>query len=536
VERQAHDAIVVGGGVTGTAVARDLALRGVDVLLLEREDWGAGASACEAALETFPIRAETEAEIARLAAEVTVLHATAPHLMERRTMVFLALPEDEAALERIDAALGLLDRLRSPELFRPRLRLSGLEARRLEPGLSPEVAAAVAVEDWALDAQRLAWLNVLDATRAGARAFNHCRVEAVLAGAGTAGGVRYRTSDGRRVEVAARVIVNATGPWVREVAATAGIELRPRLIKHLEVVYDRRVSAFGLAARAVDGRWVALAPRGAISVLGATESETYGPPEALEITTDDLDDLCRALERVLPGAGEARAIRARTAAFPSAAPWGVPARLIAPRLVIRDHGPEGASGLVSVMGGSLPTYRADAEVAADVICARLGVRAPSTTARRPLPGGAGDAPPAEELAREHGLTALAAARLLRRHGCEAPQVLEDARRGRLVCRCEAVTEAELVHATRHEQVRTLGDASRRVGLAMGACAGAACLERAAAVMAQELGWSAAQRFQAWRDHVAAVWRARAPVLGRWGWAQEEVAYGARRGWPGGLRP
>ncbi len=57
VERQAHDAIVVGGGVTGTAVARDLALRGVDVLLLEREDWGAGASACEAALETFPIRA-----------------------------------------------------------------------------------------------------------------------------------------------------------------------------------------------------------------------------------------------------------------------------------------------------------------------------------------------------------------------------------------------------------------------------------------------------------------------------------------------
>jgi glycerol-3-phosphate dehydrogenase len=537
MDRPACDVVVVGGGVTGTAIARDLALRGVEVLLLEREDWGAGASACDSTFEALPAGAGVTAETVRPAAlEAAVLQAIAPHLVERRIVLFLALPEDAEALKRIDAELEALDRLRSPGPFQPRLRLSGLEARRLEPGLSPAVAAAVAAEDWTLDAQRLAWLNALDATRAGAQALIHCRVEAILSQGGVVAGVRYRAPDGRRVEVAAHVVVNAAGPWVGEVAAMAGIELRPRLIKHLEIVYDRCLTPFGLAALAADGRWVALAPRGATGVLGAVESETYARPEVLEATGDELDDLRRALGRVLPGIGQGRALRSRIAAFPCTAPWGVPPRLIRPRLVVVDHGPEGAPGLVSAMGGGLLTHRAEAEAAADLVCSRLGVHARSVTARRPLPGGAGDAPPAEELAREHGLTALAAARLLRRHGGEALQVLEDPCRGRLVCRCEAITEAELLHATRHEQVRTLGDAARRLGLATGACAGTACLERAAAVMARELGWSAAQRSQAWRDHAAAVWRTRAPVLGRWGWAQEELAYGARRGWPGGLWP
>ncbi len=537
MERQAHDAIVVGGGVTGTAVARDLALRGIDVLLLEREDWGAGAIGCDSTSETLPTRLDVDSEFIRLAAaEATILHAIAPHLVERRTMAFLARPEDRGALERLEAALDLLDRFRPPELFHPRLRLSGLEARRLEPGISPEVTAAAVSEDWTLNARRLAWLNVLDAIRAGAHALNHSPVEAILTQAGAVSGVRYRAPDGQRIEVSARVIVNAAGPWAREVAAMAGIELRPRLVKHLEIVYDRRVSVFGLASRAADGRWVTLAPQGTTSVLGTAQSETYSRPETLQATIDELDDLRWALARTFPAIGDSRAIRAQIAAFPSTAAWGVPAQLVTSRLAVHDHEREGASGLVSAIGGGLSTFRASAEAIADVVCARLGIRAPSTTARRPLPGGAGEMPPAEELAREHGLTALAAARLLQRHGCEAPQVLEDTRRGRLVCRCEAVTEAELVHAARHEQVLTLSDASRRIGLATGACAGTSCLERAAAVMAQELGWSASQRSQAWRDHVAATWRGRAPVLDRWGWAQEEVAYGARRGWPGSLRP
>jgi glycerol-3-phosphate dehydrogenase len=99
----------------------------------------------------------------------------------------------------------------------------------------------------------------------------------------------------------------------------------------------------------------------------------------------------------------------------------------------------------------------------------------------------------------------------------------------MVCRCEPITEAELVHAARHEQVRTLADAFRRVGLAAGPCAGAACVLRAAGVIGNELGWSASQRFDAAHEFIRGAWLGRAPVLGHSGWAQEELAIGSLRG-------
>jgi glycerol-3-phosphate dehydrogenase len=124
---------------------------------------------------------------------------------------------------------------------------------------------------------------------------------------------------------------------------------------------------------------------------------------------------------------------------------------------------------------------------------------------------------------------LAAVKLQSRHGSGAEKVLDGAPAGRIVCRCEPLTEAELAYAARREQVRTLADAFRRVGLAAGPCAGSACVMRAAEVIGRELGWSASQRFDAVREYVRGAWLGRAPVLGRSGWAQEELAQGAMRG-------
>jgi glycerol-3-phosphate dehydrogenase len=90
-------------------------------------------------------------------------------------------------------------------------------------------------------------------------------------------------------------------------------------------------------------------------------------------------------------------------------------------------------------------------------------------------------------------------------------------------------EAELAYAARHEQVRTLPDAFRRVGLAAGPCAGSACVIRASEVVGRELGWSASQRLDAARDFIRGSWLGRAPVLHQTGWAQEELNQGALRG-------
>src|SRR5262249_60278577 len=108
-------------------------------------------------------------------------------------------------------------------------------------------------------------------------------------------------------------------------------------------------------------------------------------------------------------------------------------------------------------------------------------------------------------------------------------------RGRLVCRGEGVPEAALAYSPRREQVRTLADAFRRVGLAAGPCAGTACVDRAAQVIGEQLGWSQSQRRDACREYLIGAWRGRAPGVRRWGGGQEGVAHRARRGRAGGRR-
>jgi glycerol-3-phosphate dehydrogenase len=184
---------------------------------------------------------------------------------------------------------------------------------------------------------------------------------------------------------------------------------------------------------------------------------------------------------------------------------------------------------VTIAGGKLSMYRLMAEQTSDAVCRKLGHEARSSTATTPLPGNESDMEPAAELARRCGIPALAVIKLQSRRGCNAEKVLDGARGGRLVCRCEPITEAELAYAARNEQVRSLADAFRRVSLAAGPCAGAACVMRAAEVIGGELGWSASQRFDAVREFVRDAWTGRAPVLDRSGWAQEELAQGAMRG-------
>jgi glycerol-3-phosphate dehydrogenase len=529
------DVIVIGGGVTGAGVARDLALRGVSVLLLEKHDWGGGGGSNGLA-HGGPRWLELDRDLARLSAEdAGHLVRIARHLVHRCVVVRPVLPGDRIGVERLEAALEVHDRLQPLQEAGPHLRLTGAEARRLEPGLATGLTAALTVEEWTVDPHRLAWATVQDAVRAGARAINHCAVEAILRDGAAVAGVRCRTPDGALTDVRARVVVNAAGPWVPEVAAMAGAAVRLRPVRGVHVVLDRRVSNFAISAEAVDGRDVVLVPHGGVTFLGAAEAEHYGDLDTLEALPEEVDYLLQAAGRVLPAIGEHRPVRATAGVRPAPYAWGAGVAELSRRFEVIDHErPDGARGLVTVVGGELALSRLMAERAADAACGRLGVRARCETASRPLPGGNGVPPPVAELAAEYGIPALAAARVLRRHGAEAPEVLQDPRRGRLACRCEALTEAELVHAVRHEQVRTLADAFRRVGLAAGPCAGTACAERASEVVGGELGWSPSQRREAFRDYQAGAWRGRAPVLDRWGWAQEELAYGIRRGWPGGL--
>ena len=527
----AHDVCVIGGGVTGAGIARDLSLRGLSVLLLEKGDWGGGTTGSSSwMIHGGPRYLEFDWETTRLSTQDAGHIVTIARNMVYR-LVFLvpALPHDKNNIERVETFMEVYDRFQPLKKALPHVRLTAEEARRVEPGLSADVIGAVTVEEWGVDPHRLVFANVQDAMAHGARALNHTRVVDLLRDGGKVIGVRYRGSDGATSEARAKVVVNAAGPWVPEISRMAGADVQLRPAKGIHIVYPHRISNFSIIAESVDGRDVLMVSHAGFTLLGTTDDDFYGDLDSVDVLEDEVDYLLQAFERVFPAIRAYRPVRTTTGVRPTLFKWRRYEDELSRRYEVIDHSPEGAEGFVTIAGGKLSMYRLMAEQTSDLVCRKLGHQAPCVTATRPLPGNESELEPAAELARRSGISALAAMKLQSRQGSNAAAVVKDARSGRMVCRCEPITEGELVHAARHEQVRTLVDAFRRVGLAAGPCAGAACVLRAASIVGDELGWSASQRFDAAREFIRGAWLGRAPVLGHSGWAEEELAQGAFRG-------
>jgi len=527
----AHDVCVIGGGVTGAGIGRDLALRGLSVLLLEKGDWGGGTTGSSSwMIHGGPRYLEFDWNTTRLSTQdAGYIVSIARNMVYRVVFIIPVLPHDKNNIERMETAMEVYDRFQPLKHAHPHVRLTAEEARQVEPGLAADVIGAVTMEEWGVDPHRLVFANVQDAIAHGARALNHTRVTDLLRDGGKVIGVRYRGPDGGTSEARAKVVVNAAGPWVPEISRMAGATVQLRPAKGIHIVYPHRISNFSISAESIDGRDLLMVSHAGFTLLGTTDDDFYGDLDSVDVLEDEVDYLLQAFERVFPSIRSYRPVRTTTGVRPTLFKWRRYEDELSRRYEVIDHSTDGADGFVTIAGGKLSMYRLMAEETSDVVCRKLGYQASSITATRPLPGNESDVEPAAELARRCGITALAAMKLQSRHGSNAAAVLQDARSGRMVCRCEPITEAELAHAARQEQVRTLADAFRRVGLAAGPCAGGACVLRAAAVIGNELGWSASQGFDAAREFLRGAWLGRAPILGRMGWAQEELAIGAHRG-------
>ena len=527
----AYDVVVIGGGVTGAGVARDLALRGLSVLLLEKGDWGAGTSGASSwMIHGGPRYLEYDWDTTRRSCiDAGHIVTIARNLVYRVVFIIPVLPHDRNNIERMETAMEVYDRFQPLKKAHPHRRLTAAEARQAEPGLSPDVIAAVTMEEWGVDPHRLVYANVQDAMAHGARALNHTRVTDLIRDGGKVIGVRYRGPDGATSEARARVVVNATGPWSPEIGTMAGVKVDLRPAKGIHIVYPHRISNFSISAESIDGRDLLMVAHAGFTLLGTTDDDFYGDLDSVDVQEDEVEYLLQGFERVFPAIRDYRPVRTTTGVRPTLFKWRRYEDELSRRYEVIDHSASGAEGFITIAGGKLSMYRLMAEETSDAVCRKLGHEAPCTTATRPLPGNESDPEPASDLASRCGIPALAVVRLQGRHGSNAEKVLDEGNTARILCRCEPVTESELVYAARHEQVGTLADAFRRVGVAAGPCAGAACILRAAEVVGRELGWSATQRFDAAREFVRGAWLGRAPVLPHAGWAQEELAQGAMRG-------
>ncbi|MFZ5468958.1 MAG: FAD-dependent oxidoreductase [Myxococcota bacterium] len=507
------DVLVIGGGVTGCAVARDAALRGFKVALVEKTDFAAGTSSKSTKLIHGGLRYLEHAQF-KLVFEGTneraLLLRLAPHLVKPLPFLVPAYRESRPGLFKLDVGLWIYDALSkfsSPKLHRA-FRAPKLVA--LEPSLrTEELKGGIIYYDCITDDARLTLENALDARALGAVVLNHVRAKNLTRDAtGRVDGALVADAEPghpREVTVKAKVVVNASGPWSDEVRALLGESpiLKPTKGVHLVVDAARlplRHAVLMLARR--DRRVMFAIPWGERSVLGTTDTFYDGSLDRVVATRDDVDYILETANHYFP--------QARLAHVDVLATWAGLRPLVKPQGgavdasdVSREQQLIDQPGFVTIAGGKLTTFRRIAAEVVDAVGAQLGKRVPSTTAERSLPGAVGIAGEEEladiaELAREKGLSEKSARHLADAYGVRAPEVAArvaaDLTAGALLAPDLPYLMAEVDEAVEKEQALTLTDVlGRRVPLLLrGRDQGLSVAPAVADRIARTLGWSPAR--------------------------------------------
>ena len=513
------DVLVIGGGITGAGVALDAATRGYSVALVERSDYAIGTSSRSSKLvhgglrylQNFDLGLVREALLER---QINV--ALAPHLVRPLPLIVPAF--DGARPDRlVGIGLNMYDVMaveRLSPLARRRARedldwsparhrvISGEEVAELLPALAPRrPSGGYLFYDCQTDDARLVLTVLSEAERYGAVAVNGVDAVGLLEQSGRAVGARLRERDsGRELEVRAANVVNATGVWAdrlrpEELHDEAEVPIiRPSRGTHIIVPGTRLPLVAGAIAPAGGGRTIFVLPWLGQTLIGTTDNDYEGELEHIRPAGEDVHYLLEAVNAFFQSDLTATDIAGAYAGVRPLISTGDPKKSV--DISRKAELYETSSGMVTITGGKLTTWRRMAKMTVDRIVERDGRDAPCRTHQIPL----GMAVDAGDLPRVPGVADGAYEQLAGRYGYQAHEVLRiAAERSELagpVVDGYADLLAEPVHAARREQARTVGDALlRRTRLGLTAArpllAGDAPA-RVAAAMGAELGWDAAR--------------------------------------------
>lgn len=503
------DLLVIGGGITGAGIARDAAMRGLSVALVEARDLGYGTSSRSSRLVHGGLRYLEHGQV-RLVREALrerrTLLSIAPHLVRPLQFVFPVHAGDR--LSPLTLSLGVLA-YEALAGFRNLGRTRSLGKRgvlELEPMLREKgLRGGVTYEDAQCDDARLVIGTARAAQLHGARIATRAPVRALLIEEGRVAGAEVEDADaGGTSTVRARLVVNAAGPWADAIRALE-VPGEPRVLRltrgtHVLLPRERIGHRHAIAFLSpIDGRVMFALPWGDFSYIGTTDVDHDGPPDDLAVRRADVVYLLRSLNARFPGAhlteDDVRSswcgLRPLVHDVDAHRESSVP----------REHALlEGRHGLLTIVGGKLTTYRAMAAEVVDRVARVLGRKLPAAaTATEPLPGGeAADLEPFRARGAALGLPAAVIDHLLRQYGTECAGIynLGLANRGLLdrVHPTHPALAAEVVHAARRELARSLEDVMvRRLHLFYETRDhGARAAQRVAELLGKELGWDAAR--------------------------------------------
>ncbi|MBL9107174.1 MAG: glycerol-3-phosphate dehydrogenase/oxidase [Myxococcales bacterium] len=514
------DLIVVGGGVTGACVARDAALRGLAVALVEKHDFSHATSAASSKLIHGGLRYLRNLEfglIRESLRERRIWERSAPHLVYPLAMVMPVYARHDDGLAKMRLGLSLYDALAfdrgwlaDPDQRIPAHRsLSPAETLALQPELAADgLTGALQYFDCQMfSPERLALECLISAAAAGAALANYVEVDGFVREGPRVAGVRVRDRiGGATVELRAGLVINAAGPWADKLLERVTEHPPPMMrSKGIHVITRPLTSGHALAIVGAHGHVFVLPWRGH-SLIGTTDEVYEGEPDAFRVTERDIAGLLNALNAEVPAFALTRGDVLHTygglrpLVEDSSATSSYDASR---RSEICDHAAQGGpEGLVSVLGGKWTTSRRLAEKVVDMVGRKLGRKlAACPTAQTPVPGGAIGRFASFVAGAVHarpGLDAGLVQHLARNYGARMDEVLHLVRHDPGLARplADGLPEvaAQVVHAVRAEMAVGLEDVVfRRTGLGTLGNPGEAALTAVAGQMGALLGWDRAER-------------------------------------------
>jgi glycerol-3-phosphate dehydrogenase len=386
------DLIVIGGGVTGAGVARDAALRGLRVALVERGQPGGGTTAASTHLIHGGVRYLLYDRLTTHSSCWDSGHIvrTSGNLLTRLPIIWPVYKGHTRGLETVETLFEQYDRFQPMKYGRPHLRLTAEAALRVVPGLAPEgLLGALVFDEWWVDAEALARRTLESARAAGAEILLDTPVTDVLKEGTKVAGV---SAGGR--ELRGRVTVNAAGPWIDKVSTLAGVRMPLRLMKGTHLIYkEKALSPVGLLLEAEDrSRYVFVVPSPLGTWVGPTDMPGPLDPDLARTTDEEIGYLMRSVKRYFkswPNRHDSTIVGSRPILGQPGAE-----KLLSRDFEVFDHETrDGVAGFLTIGGGKMSDYRVMAAAAVDAACRKLGSNAPCRTHLLTLDGkSVGDIP------------------------------------------------------------------------------------------------------------------------------------------------
>jgi glycerol-3-phosphate dehydrogenase len=486
------EVLVIGGGATGVGVAWDAALRGFDVVLVDRADLAEGTSGRFHGLlhsgGRYAVKDPRAA--AECVGENRILRHVAADCIEDTGGLFVTTPFDEPSYA---------------DTFKAGCQSTGVdceeidvaEALRSEPRLHPEISRAFRVPDGNIDVWKTVWAMSLGAQQRGARILTYHEAIDVQRASDRVTGARVRNvRTGEQLDIEAQVTVNAGGAWAGRIADMAGIEgVRVLPGRGIMIAMNHRLVNTVINRCQLPSDGDIIVPIRTVSVIGTTDQHTEDPDDHT-VAEDEVDRMLDDGEQLVPGFRQARALRVWTGVrplFEDAKESNTDTRDVTRAHALLDHEQrDGVRGFVTITGGKLTTYRMMAEETVDAVCKHLGDIRPCTTKTEPLPGS------------ESGTTYRLGERLARKEAA----LLDE----QMICECELVSRTRLEEAIKRSDSIRLDDIRRQLRLGMGPCQGGICNYRATGILQGIDKLSAEDANRALLDFMQERWKGTWPIL------------------------